>query len=43
MINRHLGNADVVEWQTRYFEGVVGVGSCEFESHLGHYKRLVIS
>ena len=25
-------------WQTRYFEGVVGVGSCEFESHLGHLK-----
>ena len=33
MINRHLGNADVVEWQTRYFEGVVSVCSCEFKSH----------
>ena len=25
-------------WQTRYFEGVVNNGSCEFESHLGHQK-----
>ena len=23
-------------WSTRYFEGVVTVGSCEFESHLLH-------
>ncbi len=29
-------NADVVEWQTRYFEGVVGVCSCEFKSHRPH-------
>lgn len=33
MINRHLGNADVVEWQTRYFEGVV--------SHNWIYARVV--
>ena len=25
-------------WLTRYFEGVVNNGSCEFESHLGHQK-----
>jgi hypothetical protein len=26
----------VVKWYTRYFEGVVGVSLCEFESHLPH-------
>ena len=36
MINKHLGYADVVEWQTRYFEGVVSVCSCEFKSHRLH-------
>ncbi len=40
MINRHLGNADVVEWQTRYFEGVVSVCSCEFKSHRLHQWKL---
>lgn len=37
MINKHLGYADVVEWQTRYFEGVVSVCSCEFKSHRLHH------
>ena len=27
----------MVEWQTRYFEVVVGVISCEFKSHLVHH------
>ncbi len=26
----------VAEWQTRYFEGVVSISSCEFDSHPGH-------
>lgn len=30
--------AVVVKWYTRYFEGVVGVSPCEFDSHLPHKK-----
>ena len=28
--------AVVVKWYTRYFEGVVGISPCEFDSHLPH-------
>ena len=31
--------AVVVKWYTRYFEGVVGVGPCEFESHLPRERK----
>ena len=30
--------AAVAEWQTRYFEGVVIVRSCEFKSHQPHHN-----
>ncbi len=30
--------AAVAEWQTRYFEGVVIVRSCEFKSHQPHHS-----
>lgn len=40
MINKQLRYADVVEWQTRYFEGVVSVCSCEFKSHRLHQWKL---
>ena len=32
--------AVVVKWYTRYFEGVVGISPCEFDSHLPHEKKL---
>ena len=32
--------AEVAEWQTRYFEGVVGVFSCGFKSHSPHHVAL---
>lgn len=31
--------AAVAEWQTRYFEGVVGLRSCEFKSHQPHHSK----
>ena len=31
-------HAAVAEWQTRYFEGVVTVRSCEFKSHQPHHR-----
>ena len=30
----------MAEWQTRYFEGVVGVFSCGFKSHSPHHMAL---
>ncbi len=35
-IQAHTLYAEVAEWQTRYFEGVVGVFSCGFKSHSPH-------
>lgn len=36
----HTLYAEVAEWQTRYFEGVVGVFSCGFKSHSPHHVAL---
>lgn len=36
ILEHEISYADVVEWQTRYFEGVVSVCSCEFKSHRLH-------
>ena len=33
-------HAAVAEWQTRYFEGVVIVRSCEFKSHRPHQRAV---
>lgn len=33
----NVSQAIVVEWQTRYFEGVVSACSCEFKSHRSHH------
>ena len=39
-ICRETYSAVVVKWYTRYFEGVVGISPCEFDSHLPHEKQL---
>ena len=33
--------AEVVEWQTRYFEGVVEIFPCGFKSHSPHQTAII--